>query len=462
MKKKAVWLGCLILGLFLAVIIIHRIDNTEICGIRVLSGDKLSEITSESNPLNDPQIMSELITMDGQAVPYVQTNNTFYISQSAENAEYAGTLRAAGSDYDIYLKKDELLQNKQTAILEGHVFELWFVSDGVYATANLIFTGLPVVCINTEEEAEIAEGNLVIQNPDDDDVNGMSVKYSAAQIKENSNTGTVTLKLFKKDYQEERNLSLLGLGKHTSWKLYPISDKDDSMLRAVMSAYFWNVVCGEESLQRHFEYAEVIVDGRYRGLHLVSPKVGTGYLNLQPDELLYKCEEMKEEVDAEQIDVRNCVNYNIYLQAACAVRNGQTEYYFIGQKTENAGYVYKRMPEDYKYVFGIYPKQIGWQSVKAVESIMQDDVYDMMCEMTESDLEGIAQERWKSLRQNELSTENILRQYLIYSQELNLSGYIARRSNHDKFNSECRQLAMFMIERMNYLDQYYQGETVYE
>lgn len=458
MKKKAVWLGCLILGLFLAVIVIHRIDNMKVCGIRVVSGDALNEIASGLSSLSNLQTMNKLMTMDGQAVPYVQEENTFYISQSVETAEYAGALRAVGDDYDIYLEKDELLQDKQTAISEGHVFKLWFVSDEVYVTANVIFTGLPVICINTEEEtdAENAEGDLVIQNPDDDDINGLSVKYSLAQIKENSNTETVTLKLFKKEFQEERNLSLLGLGKHTSWKLYPIYDKDESMLRAILAAYVWNAVCDEENLQRPFGYAEVIVDGKYRGLHLVSPKVGTGYLNLQPDEQLYKCEEMQEEIEAEQIDTGNCVNYNIYLQAVCAVRNGQTEYYFIGQKSEKAGYTYKRMPEDYKYVFGLYPKEIGWQSVTAAESIMRDDVYDQIYETTGSSFESAAEERWRSLRDHQLSTENLLKQGLLYSQELMQSGYVARNCSIHEYNNACEEVFAFVIKRMNYLDQYYQ------
>lgn len=454
---------CLILGLCLSAVMIHRIDNTKVCGIRVISGDKLNDMTSGLELLKNLSDMNQLITMDGQAVPYVQTSNTFYISQPAETEEYAVTLHAVGDDYDIYLEKDELLYHKQTAISEGHTFRLWFVSDQVYFTANVIFTGLPVICIDTEAEVseEETEGSLVIQNPDDSDINGMSVKYSAANIKENSNTGTMTLKLHKQN-QEERNLSLLGIGKHSSWKLYPIYERDDTMLRSILAAYVWNVVCGEEGLQREFQYAEVIVNGTYKGLYLTSPKVGAGYLDLAPDEEVLACEQMPEDVDTDQADIRNLVNYHVYLQAVCAVRNGQTEYYLIGRNSEKEGYLYQRTPEDYKYVFGIYPKEIGWQSVTAAESIMPDDFYDKIYETMGNNLEELVEVRWSSLRENELSTKNLLTQYLVYSQELSKSGYIARNSRTDKFESEGKALSEFIIERMDYLDQYYQGEAVYE
>ena len=90
---------------------------------------------------------------------------------------------------------------------------------------------------------EYGRGDIVVQNPDDEDVIAMSVKDSAIQVKTNYHSGTISFKLSKKDYQEERNLNLLGLGKRTSWKLYQVHDRDGSACTEMLSSYVWNCVC---------------------------------------------------------------------------------------------------------------------------------------------------------------------------------------------------------------------------
>ncbi|MGN0277908.1 MAG: CotH kinase family protein [Lachnospiraceae bacterium] len=491
MKKKSVWIVCLIVMFFGSILLFHIVNDMEFCGLQVKSGERLSEMTSSMNFVDKPENLDELIELDGQSIPYDRFSNTFYISQSTEVAEYAGTFRVVGDNCEIYIERDEVLDDKLTAISQGHVFKLWFLAGDDYATANLIYSGLPVLSIGTDEDSvttSYVQGEMVLQNPDDRDINGMSVKQSAVLVKQNENTGTITFKLYKTNYEEERNLSLLGLGKHTSWKLYPVSDKDDTLVRTVLSSYVWNGVCGNENLQRGMQFAEVIVDGQYNGLYNLTPKAGKGFLGLGETDRVYECEDILEDgsliyevigdedtsenraelesyqsmlsdfttEDLNRFDQDNLINYYIYLQTVCGIQNSQEEYYVIAKK-QGEDYFYQRMPEKSNYVWGIYPSKIGWQSMTATENIMEDAVYDLIAEQDAS-IEARTTKRWNDLRSDVLSTPVLTQLVYSYEQKLADSGYIIRMDKQDTYDDSCDILQDMIIKRMDYLDNYYNGE----
>lgn len=487
MKKKPIWMLCLTFALFCSTAVISGIDDMEFNGLRVMSEERLERLTADLSRVNNPQNADALIELDGHEIPYDKAHNTFYVSQSLEDKEYAGTFSPTGDNCTIYLQYDDAFKEKRTAIAEGHAFTLWFVTEDSYTISNLIFTGLPTVCIRTGEEGlteEYERGNIVVQNPDDGDVITMSIKESAVEVKTNYNSGTISFKLYKDMYDEERSLSLLGLGKCTSWKLYQIYRKDYSLSREIVAAYVWSSICRDGTLQRDMEYAEVIVDGEYRGLYYLSPKVGKGYLNLGEADRAYKCEEILEDGtkrydvigdedthknrsaleqfeslweennrDFTQTDTDNYINYNIYLQAACAVQNSMEEYYVIAFE-EDGEYTFCKMPGRSKFVFGLYPSEIGWQSVTATENVIEDEGYGLMASQSE-DIMRRTSERWNDLRKNALSTENLLQTAYLYEQRLANSGYIVREEEPSAYAGRCENLHDMIRERMDYLDSYY-------
>lgn len=495
MKKRPVWIGCLIVGLLGSMLLFHKVDDMEFCGLQVKSADRLSEMTSAMQFVDKPENVDELIELDGQHIPYDRFSNTFYISQSTEVAEYAGTFHTVGDNCEIYIEQDEALDDKQSAVAQGHVFKLWFLAGDMYTTANMIYTGLPVLSIGASDDAvttAYTQGDMIIYNPDDTDINGMSVKQSAVLVKQNENTGTITFKLYKKAYEEERNLSLLGLGKRTSWKLYRVSDKDDTFVRTILSSYVWNGVCGDENLQYGMEPAEVIVDGKYAGLYYLSPKVGKGFLSLAENDRVYECEDALEdgtqvykvigdeetpenragmeayldmlegfsEEDLEKINPDNYINYHLYLQAVCGIENSREEYYVIAKNREGS-YLYERIPEKSNYVWGLYPSKIGWQSMRAAENIMEDAAYHLIVARDIS-VAARTTERWNELRADVLSTTVLTQVAYLYEKKLADSGYIAREGNQETYQAACDALYDMITERMDYLDSYFNSEDSLE
>ncbi len=489
MKKKPVWMFFLVISLFCLVVAIDRIDDMEFHGMRVLPEEKLAKLTESLGRVDSPQNAEELILLDGHGIPYDRDNNLFYVSQSTEGKEYAGTFTAAGSGCVLYLQKDDALKDKQDAIARGHRFKVWFVTENAYAVSELVFTGLPMVCIRSEAGGltdGYGRGSIVVQNPDDTDIITMSVKESAIETKVNHNSGTISFKLFKNQYDQERDLSLLGMGKRTSWKLYPVYEKDDAASREMVANYVWNCVCSEDTLQKGMEYAEVIVDGEYKGLYYLAPKVGKGYLDLGEKDRAYECEEVLEDgtkryevigdqdtqenreqllwyenlwqagnEDFARLNIENYINYNIYLQAACAVQNSMEEYYVIARE-QDGEYGFYKMPGRSKFVFGLYPSRIGWQSVFATENIMEDAEYDCLSGQMD-DIAPRTAARWKELRQNALSTQSLLSVAYLCEQRLADSGYIVREEEHSAYGTACDNLHEMIRERMAHLDQYYES-----
>lgn len=487
MKKKPVWMMCLAVALFASAFLINRIDAREFHGLRVMSEAQLGELTADLNRVSSPQNADELIELDGHALPYDRSGNTFYVSQPMDGKEYAGTFSAVGDNCTVYFQADEALEDKQAAIAEGHAFSLWFVTESDYAVSELIFTGLPLVCIwsgNGGLTDEYERGDIIVQDPDDSDVITMSIKESSMKVKRNDNSGTISFRLYKKNYDEIRDLTLLNLGNRSSWKLYPVYDKDGALSREMVASYVWNCVCGDSSLQKGMEYAEVILDGEYAGLYYLAPKVGKGFLELGESDRAYEYEGISEDGteqsdvigdedtrdnrraldrfmglweegnrDFSAIDVDNYIDYAIYLQAACAVQNSTEEYFVIAYE-DGGEYTFRKMPGRSKFVFGLYPSAIGWQSVTAAENVIEDNGYAVMAAQDEEIAERTAR-RWQELRRNVLSTDSLLQTAYLCEQRLADSGYIGREDEPGAFILYCEELHNMIRARMEYLDGYY-------
>lgn len=488
MSKRSAWMGFLLMAMICSVILFRRADITQFQGLQIKSGEQLGQLTENLSDVSGIWNVEESIELDGKAIPYDQFQNTFYVSQSMKNAEYSGRFHVIGDQCSVYFQEDDALKDKQTAISEGHIFRLWFVAKEDYAVADLIFTGLPVITIRSDENGlteNYGRGVIVVQDPDDRDVVTMSIKDSAVQVKTNYHSDTISFKLCKENYQEERNLNLLGLGKRTSWKLYPVHDRDGSALREMLSAYVWNCVCEDKELHRDMEYVEVIVDGEYSGLYYLAAKVGKGYLNLGEEDRLYRVEGNSEDPaaiymvvgdedtdinrqamaeyeslwdeevwDSEQINIGNYIDYHIWLQAVCGIQSDKGDYCIVAYKN-NGVYKFSRMPDRSKFVFGIFPSEIGWESLTAAEMAMEDRVYEKLTEMPGMIPEIECSKKWRKLRDSSLSTER-MHQYIIQcSGILNESGYIARNRNREEYKADCLELREFVDSRMNYLDSSY-------
>lgn len=502
-------MGCLLLAMTGSVLLFRRADAMRFQGLPVESEEQLRQMTEGLSETDGLWYVEGLIELDGEEIPYDRFTHTFYVSQSVSGKEYAGTFQVTDKQCDVYLQEDEALQNKQASIREGHSFRLWFVTQEGYTTADLIFTGLPMISIWSDAGGlteMYGRGDVVVQNPDDEDVITMSVKDSAVQVKMNYHSGTVSFKLYKKDDQEERNLDLLGLGDHTSWKLYQVHDRDGSACREMLSSYVWSCVCENERLHRDMAYAEAVIDGSYSGLYYLAPKLGKGYLDLGEDDRLYEAEDDQEDLaerydgaekeaasesrkaltekysvvgdedsgnnrnaleeyadlwdqDNQELGQLNAVNYrdyHIWLQTVCGILSSEDDHCIIAYE-RSGDYEFYRMPERSKFVFGVYPARRGWESLTAAETIIEDEAYRKLAEVSGSAFEEATAERWRTLRSGALDTERMQQYVESCERKLTESGYIARNGDQEEYEADCALLRQFIGQRMEYLDNQFGG-----
>lgn len=527
MKKRFILMGCLCMVMICAIVFFCRVDAMLLNGLRVLSLERLEQMTEKLVRTDQPGEAAALLELDGSAVPYDKKSNIFYVGQSATGNEYIGTFHVSKKECSVYIQEDKALYDKKNAIAEGHVFHLWFIMEDAYIVSDLIFTGLPVIRIDSGEgrlTGNYGKGRMVIHDPDRDDVDVMSVKDSEAEIKENYQSGMISLKLYEMNYQKERKIKLAGLEKRSSWKLYPVQEADVSGAREMLASYMWNRICETGEFHRDIRYAEVIADGEYLGLYYLVPKVGKGYLDLKEDDRAYKLEELSEngmkiyevvgdedtaenreplegyeslwennaQADSREsmhngkgreaqesfgdhepgeagrdtgaqsdmpVNIENHIEYQIWLQAVCGIRNSTQEYYVIAHEKKGQ-YTFSRLPARSKFVFGIYPSEIRWQSLTAVETILEDQPYDKLVEWYGDSLRTETADKWQKLRQKSLDTA-ALQQYLDQCvEQLTSSGYVARSGRQEEYEKDVLRLKTFLEQRMECLDSYFcAGET---
>ena len=175
-------------------------------------------------------------------MPYNKKTNTFYVSQNTDTVSFDGSFTVLENNCSIYIEKDSCLEDKSKAIQEGHLFKLWIVDGQIYTTVNLIFTGLPILNLQMEQELseEEATCHLMLHNPYDEEVNQYSIKTSESLMKEKIASGTLSLKLYKKDYDDGK-IKFVKHGKTFFVEIVPCYGKDRNPVGIMLSAYVWNL-----------------------------------------------------------------------------------------------------------------------------------------------------------------------------------------------------------------------------
>ena len=86
-------------------------------------------------------------------------SHTFYCSVGMDGEEWPElTLHALGDEeINVVWVDDYTYDDRKVAVREGYSYELFAYTDNAYSYFNLVFTGLPIVSLYTEEGGEIGE-----------------------------------------------------------------------------------------------------------------------------------------------------------------------------------------------------------------------------------------------------------------------------------------------------------------
>ena len=260
-----------------------------------------------------------VLFLEGCPLPLDAGSQTVYLSQSLKQEEWIGSLVIGeGFQQEGYILcslEDEYWYQKNKAIQENHVFELYLLSDESYIPVSLIVTGMPTMSIVTEYCVEAEEvdyevdpdkkyygsetmyyGDLLVFDPD---MSGDTYQITRSRTSYHEK-GASSRSFPKKSYDielldeadEEYKAPLLGMRNDDDWKLNSLYT-DNSRVREKTASQMWELIDEENSSVQEagprMEYVEVIMDYEYIGVYTLVEPVDAKKCDLDNDnDVLYK------------------------------------------------------------------------------------------------------------------------------------------------------------------------------
>lgn len=265
-----------------------------------------------------------LLCYEGISVPYDDADNIAFIPQDCSTEKWTGSLSCKSPYRQICILSDNV-SDKQRCIEENRLFRTALISDDYYMEFNLVFTGLPAVCMYNEEgETELGEeytGRICVFDP-------CREEYQESVCTFHIRGATSTL-FDKKSYRvelkettsESDKKSFLGLRRDDDWILNSMCT-DRSLAREKICYDLWkrlNEMEEKPVASSQIEYCELILNNEYMGVYGLMYPVDGKLMGMKPGDLLYKVGTWYEEIDfpgrltdyngKEEILNRNGVSY---------------------------------------------------------------------------------------------------------------------------------------------------------
>lgn len=439
----------------------------------------------------------------------------------------AGAFTDEEKEIGIYPLEDYTLREKAQTVADGYAvpFLACKEKEGTCAVIRVVFTGLPVVRMETDADLDIdtvfAGSTVFYEACGQTD---WTVK-SAFQAHER---GQTTRTYPKKGYRvnlirvsqngvvSEQGESVFGMGASDSWIFYAIYS-DGTKIRDRLNTELWKEMgaCDtpyEVSYGTDMRYAELIVNGEYRGLYGIFKPINSSQLALTDQDVLYKrtygrellselfdeaepeeyltvlgmeikgrkgagtkadwscfrdfvkmCElpdaEFKEEAEI-LLNMDNMTDIWLYLQLLYGEDNIYKNMFFAFKK-EAGGHRLYLIPWDTDLTWGngyVNEKEslyVEWMPEHA-EGILEWPFADRLFRLNVGGIREKAAERWKELRESTFSEEHLETLMEAYRHKVEDSGAFARdalRWPESRHDGDCEGMTEFMETRLQYLDE---------
>lgn len=244
------------------------------------------------------------LCFEGEELACDREQMIFYLPVDMDLEEWeAGTFSNVDDSIEILPMKDYTLLDKQETVAQGlHIpFLAWNREGGTCRKVYVVFTGLPVVKMETAADLDI------------DTVFAGAVSFYEAcgqedwvltSVFEAHERGQTTRAYPKKGYRvnlvdvtstgisRKNKQSVLGMRKSDSWIFYAIYS-DGTKVRDKFNTELWAGIGAEDTPYNAYfgtkmKYVELVVNGEYRGLYGIFEPVDKTQLAITDEEYLYK------------------------------------------------------------------------------------------------------------------------------------------------------------------------------
>ena len=260
-----------------------------VMGVKVIDKDFYEQLIKDKVQMT----VDENLQMQGIKLPYNESEGVYYISQSLESDEWNGKIEV-NEENQFYWLKDKMFDDKKRAIQNGHVFSYIVVSGDTYAEGKVVFTGLPVICLDGPDDGEnrLSQFSIFWINEDTkhyETFQSISMYHQRGAGSVLFNKGNYKISLLDESGNSVK-YGVLGMQKDDDWKLNSLYT-DSSNVRDQLSYYLWdkmNELEDEPVLSSSMKYCEVFINNEYMGLYGVMVPINRKSMNLKEGDYLYK------------------------------------------------------------------------------------------------------------------------------------------------------------------------------
>lgn len=298
MRKKLILLGSIIL-LISSYIFINQLQKQNFTVFNTVAEKQVQKL--QRNLKEEDRLDFTALLCNEIRVPFDDASHTFYVPLDMEDDKWERLEFLSGQpEYRILFPEDITVCDKQEAIAEGRKFPMLVFDDTSWAMYNVVFSGLPIIDLATNEGfyAEELTGTAVFYDTDFT-IHGTEQSDYNAHIRGNTSRMfpkkgyKLNLTTETKDGSTALNkLSLFGMRKDDDWMLHALYN-DDTKLRDRFSIAVWDTF-GAKAVSKdsyygpRMTYVEVFADNGYCGLYGLMERVDAKQLNLAEEDYSYK------------------------------------------------------------------------------------------------------------------------------------------------------------------------------
>ena len=447
---------------------------------------------------------------NGQALGYDAASNTFYCTLGLGHEEDWPQLHltAPGANgVSLCFVDDYTYDWCADAIRDGWAYQILAYTDDAYSYASLVFTGLPIISLETQEALRPHEDIPVRVSVSAAGEAGLTACGRAHE------RGDTSLRMRPKHgikveftrhadgtRKTEQEMPLLG---RTDEFILIACSMDYLLIRDKLSWDLWNGISSEDEAfgPRETAYCEVFAGDAYLGVYVMmkpydyaqelarlgadapaadslyrlagrsvheydkpliqdhrgmyyeqhyAPSGETGHASLSPYLALFAQEDdaVFNEKALELLDIDSVIRYALFVQACGMTDNEHNNLYIVAHRTEDG----------YRYLFAPWDLDVSWgrDDDENAEVWYDFPIFDRLVEL---DCGGVVRDRlaaiWRQMRENGFSGENVGSLLDGYNAALNDSGAFyrdAERWNRPNAYSENYNIYSYAAARFEMMD----------
>ena len=470
--------------------------------------------------MTEEELLTDLM-FAGERLPCDREKGTFYLPVNMETKEWErGSFSSGQRGVRLYLLDNPLTDDKQEAVREGKSYRLLAVRGDACRAYQVVFTGLPILDLHTDQEIRYEEvyGHmrfLLADTKEDWVFSSLMSGHIRGGSSRLNHKKSYKMTLYQQNQTgvgdlRPNQVSLLGMRKDDEWLLYAMYS-EDTKVRDKLCLDIWNEsgALGIESgghYGYHMEYMEVFQNDVYCGLYGLMEPVDYKQLDLtkegeaQPEDFLYKQKdpdvfELKGTHGAEDeshfqvlntylsyleaddkefaehmpdlIDVDGALEVWLYLQAVIGMDNIERNIFYPA-RYEDGKYRIYFMPWDMDYSWGnVHDFEAGNRTRFSEEILTMRITWRLGDRLIALDVEGAREKvarRWRELR-GTVYSDAYLREHIDrYAHQVWDSGAFSRdwtRWESGGHNDDYEALKELACERMAFLDTWLSDPLLY-